>query len=156
LSFAIIAAKAVNFNTKFRQKKRKQGKRSRLPCFVCNWESHIAGTHFGKALAAIHRTVALGLKGHTSFTTAGGAGSREEFTGTTRSIFTGVTAGLAALGLVLEATLSVKFLLTGSEHEFVSTFLANQGFVFVHFESSLLKFFPVGTFYLRSAHAVFA
>ena len=36
-----------------------------------------------------------------------------------------VTAGLAALGLILEASLRVELLLTGGEHEFGAAFLAN-------------------------------
>jgi len=100
---------------------------------------HLAGTHFREALAAIHGPVGLGLKGNARFSAAGRAGSGEEFTGAAGRVLAGVTAGLAALGLVLEAALCVKLLLTGGEHEFIAAFLANQGFVFVHFESSLLK-----------------
>ena len=36
-----------------------------------------------------------------------------------------VTAGLAALGLVLEAALRVELLLTGGEHELVAALFAN-------------------------------
>jgi hypothetical protein len=109
-------------------------------------ELHIAGTHLCKALAAIHRPVALRLEGHTGLAAACSTSGSEELTGTTGRILAGITAGFAALGLILEPTLSIKLLLTGGEHEFFSTFLANKGLVFVHFESSLLKISRFGSF----------
>ena len=63
--------------------------------------------------------------GNLCLTTATGAGSSEEFTGATSVVLASVTACLAALGLVLEATLSVEFLLTGGENEFVAALFAN-------------------------------
>jgi hypothetical protein len=77
------------------------------------------------ALAAVDGTISLGLKGNSGFATATGADTGEELTGTTGSILASVTAGLAALGLVLEATLCVEFLLTGGENEFVAAHFAN-------------------------------
>ena len=41
------------------------------------------------------------------------------------SILASVTASFAALRLILEASLSIELLLTGGEHEFGATFLAN-------------------------------
>jgi hypothetical protein len=82
-------------------------------------------SHLCKALAAVHRTVGLGLKGNTSFLAAGGAGSGEELSGATDSVLASVTAGLAALGLILEASLSVEFLLAGGEYELVAALFAN-------------------------------
>ena len=82
-------------------------------------------THLSEALAAEHGTVGLGLEGHLGLTTAAGAGSGEELTGTTGSVLASVTASLAALGLVLEAALCVEFLLTGGENEFVAALFAN-------------------------------
>ena len=77
------------------------------------------------ALAAENGTVGLGLKGNSGFATATGADTGEELTGTTGIVLASVTAGLAALGLILEATLCVEFLLAGSENEFVATLFAN-------------------------------
>ena len=67
----------------------------------------------------------LGLKGHLGLSAAGGAGSGEILAGTAGSGLAGVTAGLAALGLVLEAALGVELLLAGGEHELVTALLAN-------------------------------
>ena len=96
-------------------------------------------THLGEALAAIDRTVGLGLKGNLGLAAAGSANSGEVLAGTAGSVLASVTAGLAALGLVLEAALSVELLLTGGEHELLATFLTYQSLVFVHdFTLSLL------------------
>ena len=83
------------------------------------------GAHLSEALAAVHRTVGLGLKGNLGLTAAAGAGGSEELTGATGSVLASVTAALAALGLVLEAALSVESLLTGSEGEFLAALFAN-------------------------------
>ena len=83
------------------------------------------GAHLSEALAAEHGTVSLGLEGHLGLAAAAGAGSGEELTGATGGVLASVTAGLAALGLVLEATLSVELLLTGGENELVAALLAN-------------------------------
>ena len=82
-------------------------------------------SHLSKALAAVYRTIGLGLEGNLCLAAAACAGSGEELTGTTGVSLTGVTACLAALGLVLEATLCVEFLLTGGENEFVAALFAN-------------------------------
>ena len=83
------------------------------------------GTHLSEALAAVHGTIGLGLEGNLGLAAAAGTGSSEELTGTTGAVLASVTAGLAALGLVLEAALSVDLLLTGGEHELVAALLAN-------------------------------
>ena len=82
-------------------------------------------THLSEALAAEHGTVGLGLEGNLGLAAAVGAGSGEELTGATGSILASVTAGLAALGLVLEAALCVESLLTSGEHELVAALFAN-------------------------------
>ena len=82
-------------------------------------------THLGEALAAIDRTVGLGLKGNLGLAAAGSANSGEVLAGTTGGVLARVTAGLAALGLILEASLRVELLLTGGEHEFGAAFLSN-------------------------------
>ena len=83
------------------------------------------GAHLSEALAAENGTVGLGLEGNLGFVAAASAGSGEELTGTTGIVLASIAAGLAALGLVLEATLSVELLLTGSENEFVAALFAN-------------------------------
>ena len=83
------------------------------------------GTHLSEALAAEHGTVGLGLEGNLGLAAATGAGSGEELTGATGGVLASVTASLAALGLVLEAALSVEFLFTGGENEFVAALFAN-------------------------------
>ena len=83
------------------------------------------GTHLSEALAAEYGTVGLGLEGNLCLTTATGASSGEELTGATGSVLAGVTAGLAALGLVLEAALCVELLLTSGEHELIAALFAN-------------------------------
>ena len=89
-------------------------------------------THLSEALAAENGTVGLGLEGNLSLAAATGAGSGEELTGTTGSVLASVTAVLAALGLVLETTLSVESLLTSGEHELIAALFANQILIFVH------------------------
>jgi len=81
--------------------------------------------HLSEALAAVHRTVRLGLKGNLGLATAGSANSSEVLTGATGGVLTSVTAGLAALGLVLEAALSIELLLTSGEHELVAALFAH-------------------------------
>ena len=82
-------------------------------------------THLSEALAAENGAVRLGLERNLCFATATGAGSGEELTGATGAVLASVTAGLAALGLVLEAALSVEFLLASSENEFIAALFAN-------------------------------
>ena len=82
-------------------------------------------THLSEALAAEYGTVGLGLEGNLSLTTAAGASSGEELTGATSVVLASVTAGLAALGLILEAALCVELLLASSENEFIAALFAN-------------------------------
>jgi len=95
------------------------------------------GTHLSEALAAVHGTVGLGLEGNLSLAAAACAGSGEELTGAMGAILAGITACLAALGLVLEATLSVESLLTGGEHKLLTAIFALQSLIFVHLEIPL-------------------
>ena len=81
--------------------------------------------HLSEALAAENGTVGLGLEGNLCLTTAACAGSSEELTGATGAVLASVTAGLAALGLILEAALCVELLLAGSENEFIAALFAN-------------------------------
>ena len=99
----------------------------------CDFAGELAvAAHLSEALAAVHRTVRLGLKGHLGLSATAGAGGGEVLTGAAGGVLAGVTAGLAALGLVLEAALCVELLLTGSENEFVAALFANSSLVFVH------------------------
>ena len=70
------------------------------------------------------------------------------------AVLAGVTAGLAALGLVLEAALRIELLLTGGENELFAALFAYQGLVFVHL-LILSLILPLGLI-LRSAFAVVA
>ena len=81
--------------------------------------------HLGEALAAVHGTVRLRLERNAGLAAAGGADSGEILTGAAGRVLAGITAGLAPLGLVLEAALSVELLLTGGEHELLAALLAN-------------------------------
>ena len=108
----------------------------------------------GEAIAAVDRTVRLGLKRHTSLAAASGTGSREVLTGAASGVLASVAAGLAALGLVLEAALRIKLLLTGGENELVAALFAYQGLVLVHL-LILSLILPLGLI-LRSAFAVVA
>ena len=85
--------------------------------FIITFSGLAVGTHLSEALAAVHRTVSLGLEGHLGLAAAARAGSGEELTGGTGGVLASVTASLAALRLILEATLCVELLLTGGEHE---------------------------------------
>jgi hypothetical protein len=89
-------------------------------------------THLSEAVAAINRTIGLRLKRNLSLAAASSASCSEELTGAAGSVLAGVTAGLAALGLVLETTLSVEFLLTGGKSKLVAALFAYQDLVFVH------------------------
>ena len=81
--------------------------------------------HLGEALAAVNGTIALGLEGNLGLATASGANSGEELAGAAGGVLASITAGLAALGLVLEAALCVELLLTGGEHELVAALFAH-------------------------------
>ena len=95
--------------------------------FSCLLEDYrlAVGTHLSEALAAEHGTVGLGLEGHLGLTAAACASSSEELTGATGIVLASITAGLAALGLILEAALCVELLLTGGEHELLAAIFAN-------------------------------
>ena len=96
-----------------------------------------------KAFAAIHRSVISRLEGHFGLGAAVGANGGVHLSLLLRRILSGVTAGLASLRLVLEASFCIEFLLTGSEHELRATVFAHQGLVFVHsFSLALVSFAP--------------
>ena len=85
-----------------------------------------------EAVAAIDRAVIARLEGNLAGLAAVGADSVEHLARRAGDAFAGIAAGFAALGLVGEALLGVKLLLTGGENEFLSAILADQGLVSVH------------------------
>jgi len=92
---------------------------------IGSYKSLLLSAHLGEALAAVDRTVGLGLEGNLGLAAAGCADCGEILAGTASGVLASVAAGLAALGLVLEAALRVELLLTGSEHELFAALFAN-------------------------------
>ena len=89
--------------------------------------------HASEAIAAVDRTVRLRLERNTRFAAASCAGSGVILSRAAGRVLASVTASLAALRLILEATLCIEFLLTSGENELFATLFADQCFVFVHF-----------------------
>ena len=81
--------------------------------------------HLCKALAAVNGTIGLGLKRNLCLAAAGSADCSKELTRAACSVLSGITAGFAALGLVLEAALCVELLLTCSKNKLFTTLFAN-------------------------------
>ena len=81
--------------------------------------------HLCKALAAVDRAIGLGLEGHSRLAAASCADSREVLARTVSSVLARITAGLAALGLILEAALRIEFLFAGAENELFAALFAN-------------------------------
>ena len=90
-----------------------------------NCKELLLSAYLGEAIAAVNGTVGLGLEGNLGLAAASCADCGEVFAGTTGGVLASVAAGLAALGLVLEAALCIELLLTGGEHELVAAFFAN-------------------------------
>ena len=88
--------------------------------------------HSGIALAAVNRSVVGRLERNFRFLAALSASRGEELFLGLSGVLSGIAARLAALRLVLETALSVEFLLTGGENEFLSAIFAFQCLVFVH------------------------
>ena len=88
-----------------------------------------------EAVTAVHRTVSAGLEGHLGLAAAAVADHGIHLAGSSAVAVLGTArsaAGRAAAGLILEALLREKFLLTGRENEFVAAVPAGQSLVFVH------------------------
>ena len=87
-----------------------------------------------EAIAAVDRAVLTGLEGNLAGLSAFSADCVEHFARLTAAscALTCSTACLATLRLVGEALFSVKFLLSGSEGEFLSAILADESLVSVH------------------------
>ena len=104
---------------------------SRTSFSVSNEERLVASSGC-EALAAVY-SLALGrIEGNLAFLTAVSTDGGEHLARTLRTVLASITACLATLGLVLEALLSVEFLLTGGEHEIVAAILALQCLVLIH------------------------
>ncbi len=88
--------------------------------------------HLCKAIAAVYRSVTVGLERNFSFPSALVAYCCEHFSGFACCILACIAASLASLGLILESLLCVKFLLACCEYEIVAAFLALKGLVLVH------------------------
>ena len=87
---------------------------------------------------------AAGAVAHSGLAAGGSDGGSVEPEGSAGGVLASVTAGLAALGLILEALFRIEFLLTGGENELCAALFALQRFVFEHDKSSLLKNLPLG------------
>jgi len=88
-------------------------------------ESGLLLLHLCKALAAVNRTVGLGLERNSGLSAASGADCSEILARAVGGVLAGITAGLAALRLVLEAALCIELLLTGAENKLIAALFAN-------------------------------
>ena len=84
------------------------------------------------ALAAVYRLAIGRIEGNLALLTAISANGVEHLSATAGSVLSDVAAGLASLGLVLEALLCVELLLACGEDKISSAFLALQSLVLVH------------------------
>ena len=100
--------------------------------------------HLSEALAAVDRTVLARLEGNLAGLAAAGAGSVEHLALAAGRVLAGITAGLAALGLVLETTAGVELLLAGGPNELLAAILAYQSLVFEHSGYLLCVYFARG------------
>ena len=88
-----------------------------------------------EALTAVDGTISAGLEGHLGFTAAAVTDDGEHLPGSTAVAvlgLTGVTAGLAPAGFVLETLFGVEFLLTSGENKFLTAVTAHQRLVLIH------------------------
>ena len=92
----------------------------------------LALSHLCKAIRAVNRAVGLGLKRNSSLLAACSAHCGVVLTGATLSVLASVAASLAALGLVLETSLSIELLLASGKGELCAALFADQNLVFVH------------------------
>ena len=94
-------------------------------------------TVLAEAIAAVYRTIAMGLERNLGGATAAVAdhfihGAIGRTVGIAAVGTTGSAAGRATAGLILEALLGVESLFRSREGEFLATFTAGKGLVFVH------------------------
>jgi hypothetical protein len=90
--------------------------------------------HLGEALAAVHGPIIVRLERHLAglATLCANRIIHLALTVAIAGASAGIPALLAALGLVLESALRIKFLFTGGKDEFLAAVFADQSFVFVH------------------------
>ncbi len=103
-----------------------------------------------EALAAIYGSVAGRLESELCFTAALAAGSNKVLALASFSILFLVAASLAALGLILEALLSIESLFAGGEYEFLTAISAGEGDILVYY--CLSSLFHTFNFYFIFAH----
>ena len=77
-------------------------------------------SHPSKTLAAVDGTIRLRLERNPRLSAARGTHRGEIFPGAAGSGLAGIPASLAALRLILEASLCIEFLLSSGEHELVA------------------------------------
>ncbi len=90
---------------------------------------------FSEAVAAVNRAVVVRFEGNLANLAASGANRFEHLTVSASAgaaAFFSIAARLAALRFVCEALFGEKFLLAGSEGEFVTAIAADQSLVVVH------------------------
>lgn len=88
-----------------------------------------------EAIAAVDGAIPTGLKGNGTGVAALSTNSLKHgalATGTGCDTLAGVTAGLTALGLIVEALLSVELLLSCGEGELLTAVFANDCLVLEH------------------------
>ena len=95
--------------------------------------------HIRVALAAVHRTVVFGLKGHLGGCAALSADCIVHHAGTATLGFLSDAALTATRRLILETFFGIEFLLTGGEHKFLTAVTANQRLVLIHGKLDPLK-----------------
>jgi len=113
-----------------RFKKAPSALRQRGPSFRLSKNQRLVLLHASEAVRAVDRTVLTGLEGNLASLAASCADSIEHLTLTAvvaaaDAVLAGVTAGLAALGLVLKAARCVELLLTSSPNKLLTAVLAN-------------------------------
>ena len=86
-----------------------------------------------EASAAVYRSVIGGLEGNLSFLSALSAYGGEVLARSLACVLSGVTASLAALGLVQKASFLVESLLACGEYEFSAAFLAHKSLILENF-----------------------
>jgi hypothetical protein len=94
--------------------------------------------HLRETVAAINRPVGNRLKRNLCFAAAFRAHGNMKLSLGFALVFFLVAAGFASLGLVLEASLCVKFLLSRGERKVCSAISALKCFVLIHDNTSLL------------------
>ena len=108
---------------------------------VCKASKGLVARCWFKAVAAVYRLAAIGLKGHFGLNATAAANGREELFGATivataKTTATGVlfgclTAWFAAFGFG-KAALSKKFLVAGAKQKFYLTISTHQVFILEH------------------------